>query len=365
MTIWLRWKSPVPLQHRQMMKTKILKILILTAAVLVCGCDKNNLPQPTKENMENAKMDNTEMDLYQIMKQCQTTDPQSLDSLLQKCNDPGFLSQLDKPAVYEDDLDPPTLLKVLQCLAENPNQPAVTAGLGKLADSPLYARSDAKGTLRRNVLIVASGNLTQPNKKILAFLENEVVIDGEKRAAAVHALSKIGVPESLAVLSKHIFQPQTCVIPENLREIYLPNFTMEMGKFRDRQAVLSLLLDQLYQTELRSEVLLCLTKDRIERSPEHKFHIMTAPLNEKTANSAALAKKIAVWLIQNAPDLKEDEFAPITKRVPDLLGVKDAQLPAQEGSAIKQWAKKLFQEALKQSDDSERKQQLQLQLNNL
>ncbi len=307
-------------------------------------------------------MNNSEMILPQIMKQCQNTDSQNLDSLFQKLNNPGFLSQLDAPTVYEDDLDPPTLLKLLQCLAENPNQPAVAAGLSKLADSPLYARSDARGTLRRNVLIIASGHLTQPDKKILTFLENEVVIDGEKRSIAVYALSKIGIPESLAILSKHVFNPQTCVIPENLREIYLPNFTVEMAEFRDQPAVLSLLLDQLYRTELRSEVLACLIEDRLERSPEHMFHINAAPLNEQTANSVVLAKMIAIWLIKNSPDLKEDEFVPIAKRVPDLLGIEDAQLPAQEGSAIKQWAKSLFQQAWKQSDDSERKQQLQLSL---
>ena len=311
-------------------------------------------------------MDNMEMALHQTMKQCQNTDSQSIESLFKKLNNPGFLSQLDAPAVYNEVLIPPNLLKFLQCLAENPNQQAVVSGFGNLTGSPLYSRNDVlEGTLRLNSLIVASGHLTQPDKKILAFLENEVVVDGQKRSYAVHSLMQIGTSESLSILLKHVFNSQNSVIPENLRDIYLPYYTMEMAEFRDRQAVLSLLLDQLYKTELRSKVLVDLTDDIIVQSPEAEAHIKAAPLNQETANGVVLAKMIAVWLIQNAPDLKEDEFAPIAKRVPDLLGVKDAQLPAQEGSAIKQWTKKLFQEALKQSDDSERKQQLQLQLNNL
>jgi hypothetical protein len=338
------------------------KTLILITVILVCGCDKNNLPQPVKEDKENVKMDNMEMVLHQIMKQCQNTDSQSLESMFQKLHNPGFLSQLDALEVYNDHLDPPTLLKILQCLTENHNQPVVVVGLGKLADSPLYARNDAKGTLRRNVLIAASGHLTQPDKKILTFLEKEVVIDGEKRSAAVYALSKIGTSESLAILSKHVFNPQTCVIPENLREIYLPNFTMEMAEFRDRPAVLSFLMDQLYRTEPRSEVLVGLIEDRIERSPEHKYHIHAAPLNRETANSVVLAKLIAVWLIQNSTDLEEYQYVPIARRVPDLLGIENAPTPPQEGLAIKKWAASLFQQAWKQSDDPERKQQLQLSL---
>lgn len=307
-------------------------------------------------------MDNMEMTLHQTMKQCQNTDPQSIESLFQKLNNPDFLSRLDAPAVYNDLLIPPALLKLLQCLAENTNQPAVVAGLGKLADSPLYARNDAKGTLRRSALIIASGHLTQPDKKILVFLENEVVIDVEKRALAVYTLSKIGTPESVTVLSKHIFSPQACVIPEHLRLIYLSKFAMRMAEFRDRPAVLSLLLDQLYRTELRSEVLLCLIEDRIERNPNPAFHIIGAPLNENTANSVAMAKMIAVWLIKNSSDLEVDEFAPIATRVSDMLGIEDALTPEQEGTAIKKWAATLFQQAWKQTDDDERKQQLQQSL---
>jgi hypothetical protein len=108
--------------------------------------------------------------------------------------------------------------------------------------------------------------------------------------------------------------------------------------------------------------MLCLIEDRIERNPNPAYHKIGAPLNEKTAHRVDLAKMIAVWLIQNASDLEEDEFEPITHHVPKLLGVKKALLPVQESLAIKKWAASLFQQAWKQSDDPERKQQLQLSL---
>lgn len=339
-----------------------IKILILIAAVLACGCDKMDRPRPVEDDKENAKMDNMEMALHQIMKQCRSTDPQTLESMFKKLNDPGFLSQLDANTVYEDASNPPTLLEVLKCLAENPNQPVVAAGLGKLADSPLYAHNDAKGALRRNVLIIASGYLTQPGAKILAFLENEVVKYSDKREFAVNALSRIGTPQSMTILTKHIFNPSTCVIPKHLREIYLTNFTLELAEFRNRPTVLSFLLDQLYQTKLRNEVLVCLIEDQIARDAERITLIIAAPLNRETANSVVLAKLIAVWLIQNSTDLEEYQYVPITRRVPDLLGIENAQTPPQEGSAIKKWAANLFQQAWKQSDDPERKQQLQLSL---
>jgi hypothetical protein len=269
---------------------------------------------------------------------------------------------LDAPAVYNDRVIPPDLLRCLQYLAENTNQPTVVAGFSKLADSPLYARNDASGTLRRSALIIASGHLTQPDKKILTFLENEVVTDKTKRALAIYSLLKIGTPESVSIVSRRIFNPQTCVIPEHHRWTDLPEYTLMMAEFRDRPAVLSLLLDQLYRTEHRSKVLLCLYGDRIERNSNIAFKITSAPLNENTADSITLAKMIAVWLEQNASDLEEDEFEPITHHVPQLLGVKEVLLPVQESLAIKKWAASLFQQAWKQSDDPERKQQLQLSL---
>ena len=63
---------------------------MLIIVALACGCDRNNLPQPVEEDKENVIMDNMEMTLHQTMKQCQNTDPQSIESLFKKLNNPGF-----------------------------------------------------------------------------------------------------------------------------------------------------------------------------------------------------------------------------------------------------------------------------------
>jgi len=245
------------------------------------------------------------------------------------------------------------------CLAQKTNAPSAADGFADLANSALYARTDEQGTLRRDALLAASGYLTAPNARVLSFLDKDVTVDGLKRSRAVHALSRIGTPEATSLLWQHVFNTQSSVIPESLRDIYLPNFAMELGEFRNRPAVLSFLLNTLYYSELKNVALRCITEDVIERSPEYEFNIKAAPLNQQTPNSVALAQILSKWLIKNAPDLHPTQVQPVSRRITSLLGVPVSPPATNDRQKIRAWVTEVFRAAVNQAQDVNRKKEVQ------
>ena len=108
----------------------------------------------------------------------------------------------------------------------------------------------------------------------------------------------------------------------------------------------------------------CITAEKIiEVDSEPMFNILLAPLNNKTENGIDLAKAISVWMINHGEDLKEyEDFTAISKRVTDLLGLKESESSSGKAGDVSAWVIDQLGRALKVESDSDRKKQIQAAL---
>jgi hypothetical protein len=335
--------------------------------ILLYACTPVNSANALKQNKGNKIMADSNLVLQNALARCEKDDPNELDRLFADLNNENFLMSLDDITAYQQQSGLNNLEQLLRCLAEKAVlDNKVNDHFVMLSKSQLYARENNDGAMRRTVLIHTSGYVSFAADSLIRFLEEEIVKGDNFEYFASRALGRIGTNASLAVLWNKIYDPQKTVLPEIARLSVWEGYTYELGEYRDRLPVFSFLVDRLYSTHARNTVIQCITDDVIERRPEPEYHIILAPLNEKTPNGVNLANKLSHWLIIKGEELKKFyDFKAITKRVPDLLGIKPTEPASGEANEVKRWAVEQFERALKVESDSERKRQIQAALKGL
>jgi len=305
--------------------------------------------------------------LQNALLRCRNGDDSELAQLLNNLKDLDFLTKIDDPTASEEGYMPVNLRKLLISAAENIAMTKSADAIVYLANSPYYAMVDFDGTLRRHVLIEAAGHVVKPNVQLLRFLEKEVAVEeGDNRMVAVGALSDIGTPEAINILRDRVFSSIVSAEEDELLELNLYQYTIELGRNRDKMPVLTFMLDSLYQQGLEEPVTECIVEDFIKRGPDQEHHVKLAPLTKETPNAITIAHKMIHWMILNGEELEEwGDFTGIASRISVLLGLDPTEPGSGESHDVRSWAIERFENALETESDENRRREIQNALNAL
>lgn len=349
-----------------MMKNQVKLWAVISVILCIItydiSCAGNHFNQDKREN----SMENSDFVLNEAISRCKQGNQSDLARLYADLNREDFLISLDGQEIYSQQQNPPNLWKLLRCLARQATATMGSDNFVNLANSQLYSRDNPDGALRRALLIQACGHMDSASSALIDVLTKEIRQGDYFEALASRALARMGTKDSLEALWRNIFDPKTTVIPEFSRKIVWTNYTYEIGERRDKPPVLSFLLDRLYLTDARDAAVRCITDDLIDRGSDPQQFISLAPLNKQTPHGIELAHTLSAWIIANGVDLKEfEDFTAITRRLPDLLGIKPTEPASGEPVEVKRWTIEQFERALKVESDHQRQKEIQEVLNAL
>jgi hypothetical protein len=291
--------------------------------------------------------------LHTALDRCQEGTPRAIEGLLVDVAQTDYLARLDEAIAYEHRRFPPHLESVLTCVAGSTALPDVGSRLVVLGGAREYSLSDQNGSLRRGSLILALGSVVNAGSEVISFLDKALLEDeGRYEASAVASLARVATPESLSILQRRIYDPATSILEPGVREIYLRNYTVEIGRYRDRPAVMAFLIEH-FDTDLELTVTECLVGNVVALGADPDFQIEMAPLNAATPNAPELARQLGAWFIGESVLLGLSGHAePISGHITRLLG-QEASVPTSEQSPdVRAWVVGVFESAIEVAEDS-------------
>lgn len=342
--------------------TKCLLYYGIMTLLLISACRKKDSNTVPNKKGQEVKMTSQNFNLESLISRCENADENEIRTISADLSNPSFINSLADQESYNRETAPKNLSKALQSLAKNKNTAAVSNAFLLLSKSPLYAPQEVDNFVRRIALIEESGNMTNPSSAWITFLEQELIKGSVLGTSATQALVQIASNNALVVLLNRIFSPQTTKLQEYEYSIIVSIQTYKLAVKRDRPVVLSFLVNQLFRIpETQAAVLTTISQNKILYNPQEEMAVHLPPLDAETPNSIELAKILTLWLNKNGESLYEsDDFPALTKRIPDLLDLEPTQPAGGKSEDIKKWAAELFQQAWQQSDDPQRKEQIQL-----
>jgi len=328
---------------------RAMSALLLAGALLFtiqCGSSNH-----TEENRE-TDMTSAEHTLQAALDRCRQGTPRAIEGLLTDVAHTDYLDRLDEARVYDQRRFPPNLETVLSCLAASTALPEVGTRLVALSQRREYATSDRSGSLRRGSLIRALGSVGGAGGEVVTFLDRSLLEDeGRYEASAVGSLAKIATPESLAVLRRRVFDPTTSILEPGVREIYLRNYTVELGRYRNRPPVMALLLE-LFDGELELTVTECLVEDVVSLGADPDFQFEMAPLTSEVPEAPELARQLAALFIEKSVLLTLCGHAEaLAGRITSLLGEERSTPPSEQPEGVRAWAVGVFESAVRAAPD--------------
>lgn len=323
-------------------------LLLASALLFTIQCGSSN---HTEENRE-TDMTSAEHTLQAALDRCRQGTPRAIEELLTDVAHTSYLDRLDEARVYDQRRFPPNLEAVLSCMAASTVLPDVGTRLVALSQTREYAISDRKGSLRRGSLIRAIGSVGGAGVEVLSFLDRSLLEDeGRYEASAVGSLAKIATPDAIAVLRRRIFDPATSILDPGVREIYLRNYTVELGRYRNRPPVLALLIE-LFDGALELTVTECLAEDVVALGADPDFQFEMAPLTSETPEAPELARQLATLFIEKSVLLTLTGHAEaFAIHITSLLGQELSTPVSEQPADVRSWAVGVFESAARSAQD--------------
>ena len=299
-----------------------------------------------------------------LIEQCKGGDNSTLNTLLPKLKDMGFLNSIEVPRASGEYL-PLNLKDLLICIASNTKITKATQGLTFLFADQLYQMSDPNSAKRRKALILSSGHLLMPDSPLIKLLRGELTSNEElNRNSAIEALARLAAPSSILALQEIVFNQESKIQDAPTLKIIYHSATITIAQFRDKPEVFSFLLNVLFNKNIHSIVEKSITEDKLKRGPDKSVPL--APLEKETENSVELAKILGFWIKKNKEHLFEwRNPVAFASRFSKLLGIKFDDTKYFNKEEINAWLAVQFHSAAESEKNEVRKALLQKALNEM